>query len=475
MKRESIATPDRRSNASVPSTRADRRRYLQAVLYLSLLTTGWCALWWLSGRPTTTDMILTNRIFELMALASYLSVWAAAICLSRTPKHTLMYCIPTTLAIAATLIFLELPAAFGLVHWQLILESLTGRTSQYKWAFRTDPELGFRRRPYDHWSGTPPSDIEGGLGMPATLDRPITFTYDRWGYRNPTDRQTAEIALIGDSYVEGWYVSDEQTVARRLEARVERPVVNLGVAGYGTLQELLVLKRDALRFRPNVVVWFFFEGNDLYDDQRFENAMLPVLGEADESIADHLEVFTRGDSWGRRSFTLNLLKLLRRLSSPIFPIRPPYVGFLDNAQGPTQTVYFAEYAAVPWDDWIESRWITARGNLQQAVEVTRARKIKLIICFVPIKFRVYRPFIELPAGSPVQSWGVWPIRKRFAEFCHSERVSCLELTPLFQEAVRRGGMPYAPEDTHWSVEGHDLVAERLADEIRKHHWLGNAP
>jgi GDSL-like Lipase/Acylhydrolase family len=449
------------------------------VLYLSLMMAGWCAFWWLSGRSTTTDIggmtyaghiaILTDRIFELMVLASYLSVWAAAIWLSGTPKHTLMYGITTTLVVAATLISLELPAAFGLVNWQLILESLTGRANPLVWAYRTDPELGFRRRPYDHWSGTPPSDIEGRLNMPATLDRPITFTYDRWGYRNPTDRQTAEIALIGDSYVEGWYVSDEQTVARRLEARVERPVVNLGVAGYGTLQELIVLKRDALRFRPNVVVWFFFEGNDLYDDHTFENAMRAVPGEADE------ERFTRGDRWRHRSFTLNLLKGLRRLSSPIFPIRPPYVGFLDNAQGPPQTLYFARYAAVPWDDWIESRWITARGSLQQAVEVTRARNIKLIICFVPIKFRVYRPFIELPAASPAQSWGVWPIRKRFAEFCHSERVSCLDLTPLFQKAVRRGGMPYAPVDTHWSVEGHDLVAERLADEIRKHHWWGMRP
>ena len=48
--------------------------------------------------------------------------------------------------------------------------------------------------------------------------------------------------LLGDSFVEGWYVSDDQTVAAQLAARLGRPVANLGVAGYGALQALRVLR-----------------------------------------------------------------------------------------------------------------------------------------------------------------------------------------------------------------------------------------
>jgi hypothetical protein len=34
----------------------------------------------------------------------------------------------------------------------------------------------------------------------------------RWGYRNTTEMERASIVLAGDSYVEDWYVSDDQAV-----------------------------------------------------------------------------------------------------------------------------------------------------------------------------------------------------------------------------------------------------------------------
>src|SRR5262249_7397729 len=56
--------------------------------------------------------------------------------------------------------------------------------------------------------------------------------------------------------------STDATAASQLAHRSGQCVANLGVAGYGTIQELRVLKGDALARKPKVITWFFFEGND---------------------------------------------------------------------------------------------------------------------------------------------------------------------------------------------------------------------
>src|SRR5262249_18615199 len=211
------------------------------------------------------------------------------------------------------LLILEVPAMLNLVNWTVVHRRLSAEGADYGTAYRLDKDLAFRRIPNMHWSGRPASDIEQAYGLPRSLKTPITFTYDRWGYRNPTEMEQASIVLIGDSYVEGWYVSDEQTVAAQLARRLGKCVANLGVAGYGTLQELRVLKGDALARKPKVIAWFFFEGNDLYDDQRFEN-FLAAPPPSKEETAPRPEGLVHGDNWIERSFVINAFRWIRRRS-----------------------------------------------------------------------------------------------------------------------------------------------------------------
>src|SRR5690606_10990730 len=143
---------------------------------------------------------------------------------------------------------------------------------------------------------------------------------------------------IGDSYVEGWYVSDDDTVARRLEAELHAPVANLGVAGYGTLQQQRVVCGDALERHPRVLVWCFFEGNDLYDDQRFEKYVCPTPG-ADAAAPGPGTAPPDPDSAAprpthgspERSFVRAALRALRRLADPLVPNQAPLWGTLSVA------------------------------------------------------------------------------------------------------------------------------------------------
>jgi hypothetical protein len=95
----------------------------------------------------------------------------------------------------------------------------------------------------------------------------------RHGRRQPEKPpNTFRVAVLGDSFIEAFQVPDEKTFCGALErelndratpggGRVE--VLNFGVSGYGTAQELLMFRHYAGDYQPDLVLLAFFAGNDL--------------------------------------------------------------------------------------------------------------------------------------------------------------------------------------------------------------------
>ena len=98
------------------------------------------------------------------------------------------------------------------------------------------------RGPQMQWST--PEDVERRAGE-ATSDGPYgSFTYDEHGFRVgsglPADQN---VLFIGDSFTEGFGVSDDQTFARATERALRRDgfqvrSLNAGHRGFGAAQEL---------------------------------------------------------------------------------------------------------------------------------------------------------------------------------------------------------------------------------------------
>ena len=93
----------------------------------------------------------------------------------------------------------------------------------------------------------------------------------------PKPAGTFRVAFLGDSCTEALQVPEEKTFAELVErdlgrcpALAGRPVeaLNLGVAGYGTLQELLALRHQAWPLEPDAVVLAFYSGNDVRNNSR---------------------------------------------------------------------------------------------------------------------------------------------------------------------------------------------------------------
>ena len=432
-----------------------------AAVWLAGAAVLWGLLALVARIDTAKAAIATDGLFLLALPLTYMALVGAAVHASARPRQALLRAAALPLGLLVAVTLLELAAAARLAHWELVFQWLRNEAQHYV----ADPDLGFRRAPDVRKSWRPRSDIEQAWGLPATRSDRITATYDRRGYRNATELGRADIVLLGDSYVEGSYVSDEQTVSSLLQARLARPVANLGVAGYGTAQERIVLDRDALPLQPRVVVWFFFEGNDLYNDELFENTLRAPREVGAASLTDR-------HGWWRRSFVRNAHALLRLVLHPLVPRHCPHFGTVAAGPHRGQKVFFWPEAAVPWTEFERDRWERTQHTLREAARATQERDVSLLLVYVPIKFRVYRDFIELPPGSELRHWALWSLPDLFAQFCRAEGLACLDLTGLLRDAVRTGEMPYAATDSHWSPEGHRLIARALEERLTSLGWLG---
>lgn len=127
-----------------------------------------------------------------------------------------------------------------------------------------DQELGWAYRPgAKHRHVTPEFDVE-------VMTNRDGFRGWEWPSELPGTSQRRRVLVLGDSFAFGWGVPWEQTFTARLSlAHPEWDIRNAAVAGYGADQQLLVLKRLAPQFRPEVVVCVFCD-NDLWESSSDE-------------------------------------------------------------------------------------------------------------------------------------------------------------------------------------------------------------
>ena len=311
---------------------------------------------------------------------------------------------------------------------------------------RVDPTLLHLHRPHDDfvWDG-------------------VRYQYDQHGFRNRPDPRAADVVVVGDSFVEGWGVTASELVTSRLASDLHRPVVNLGQSWYGPQQELEVLRRFGLSLHPRVCVWAFFEGNDLQDVERYEQA-LPVWP----------ELSRRNHSFALRSFTRNALYALRRLGrtsggkDATGTLAYPY-GVFRESDGRDVRMYF-EYKS----HRLSPREITdigvVRQVLREAGDLCRRQGARFLVVFVPSKDRIYLDRARFAAGAEPPHWERNDLPDRLAAAVRQAdpEAGFLDLTRVFRQQAARGKVLYFLQDTHWSPIGHAAAADAIAARLQLH-------
>ena len=97
------------------------------------------------------------------------------------------------------------------------------------------------------------------------------FTFylsDRYGFNNHDrdwDKKEIDYLLIGDSFAHGAFVNENHSIAGNLRDKNKNTVINLSYKGNGPLIKFATLREYLDKTKPKKVLWFYFEGNDLYE------------------------------------------------------------------------------------------------------------------------------------------------------------------------------------------------------------------
>lgn len=319
-----------------------------------------------------------------------------------------------------------------------------------------DDELGFVRKPNLRWEG-------------RSYDAPgahhVVYRTDANGFRNSPEIRRADIAFIGDSFTEAGNVREEDTFVRRVGRELNRTCVNLGRSYYGPQQELAVLRRYALHYEPKDIVWVLFEGNDLIDAERYRQG--------------HVQGVDDGIAAPRAGWVESLLswRLLRRFREAPTANRDGVepLWFLAGPDGAQQRVDFALTYVPGAVTLMPMAWEDTKACIAGGLKLCRERGIKLTVAILPIKFRVYGPFVrvvteqgEFVGPKPEDLTRGDDLGPALARFCGEIGCRLVDPQGALLAAAGRGERVYSLRyDTHLDVAGHRIVAEEIAALLRE--------
>jgi hypothetical protein len=299
---------------------------------------------------------------------------------------------------------------------------------------------------------------------------------------------TLRIAVLGDSFAEAFAVPLDKTFWAVLEARMARcsslggqrvEVINFGVSGYGTAQELITLRHHVWKYDPDIVLLAFFAGNDIRNNHPalnknpktpyfiYRNGQLVV----DESFRSRLDLNSTAMLTALRK-RLRILQLINEgrarfnqwRSGQALQNRKPAPG---DEKGLDNAVFLP-----PADPVWEEAWRITEDVIVTMRDEVRARGAQFWIATVSAGIQVHpdsgvrRAFME---RLNIQT--LFYPDLRLGELARREQIPIIALAPRLAEYAEanqvflhgNGDMP--PGTGHWNEEGNRIAGEMIAGEL----------
>ncbi|MDD5224879.1 MAG: SGNH/GDSL hydrolase family protein [bacterium] len=357
-----------------------------------------------------------------------------------------------------------------------------------------DSELGWKKKP----------NTEGTL---TTREYSVHESINSQGLRGPEydflkPRDEYRILVLGDSYVEGYSVEFENTftevLKKYLNASGKRAfeVINAGTAGYSTDQEQLYYRGEGRRYGPDLTILAFFD-NDVWYNVQPRNARgdKPYYTLEGGELAlrnvpvETLEEYPKG--WehpgrplpsgsalaGLKRFLFRESRLYRRVEAGVKNVNILYrlaiaSGLAETPDSSLLPNEFGVWRKNPDVDFKLAWEVTEKLILKIREEAASAGSDFLVL-YIPPSPAVY-PRVwsatKLKYGLSDREFSAGQPASELEAICRRNGIRLVDPTEAFRlrarELKKEGKTLYFSRDPHFNEEGHRLIGEILAENIK---------
>ncbi len=377
----------------------------------------------------------------------------------------------------AALVAASMVLCLGLVEMGLRVAGIS-----YPSFYQADPRRGYCLRPgaSGWYNKEGNADIE--INTDGLRDREHTVS---------KSTNTLRIAILGDSFSEAKQVPLDDTFWSVMQQEFEVvgesgnntvEVINFGVSGYGTAQELLTLRHHVWKYEPDHVLLTFSTGNDVRDNYRplrkMNNVPYIVFHDGQEVVDDSFKQTTSfrfrlslaGQLFYRLINYSHILQMANEARNvwKKRTVRGDRAAQIMKSQPETAGTDGAIYREPAVGPWLEAWEITEQLILLMRDETT-VRNAGFHIVTLSNAEQVHPdPLVRKHYMNKQGVDDLYYPDKRIKDLGERESIPVLNLAPPLRDHAKKNqvflhGFENTPEGTgHWNRDAHRLAGVLIA-------------
>ena len=332
----------------------------------------------------------------------------------------------------------------------------------------------------------------GGSYLNRMGEAKVRVAYNSKGFRDvehtvENPHRVFRILVLGDSFMEAYSVELNQAFHKRVEQFAgdvgkEIETINLGVGGYGTLQEYLLFRELGVAYAPDLVLLSFYVANDLRNNSlELESLVYPGTIKVDsrpflDPAHPTAWVITRVNFEDSRQRYMKAKEqrntIIGKLAnqSVLFHLIARMAGYRTivlKKQNNSLGLYGVNYCLEPPEysrAWDITRRILAK--LKGDIEATGG---KLVVFSTPALVDASASYMKEVSLKVENHHDICfekaPGYNRLKEILNELQINYVDLLPEFRKAMNNGTNLFRRSDRHWNPEGHALAAQIVLSKL----------